>query len=189
MGCSSDREARLVQTACTRPSIPGLAHRERPSNGRLLQDETRVFLSKKAPSEAVFQRMLYDALKYLHILGIVLLLGNVTITAFWKAFADRTGDPVVIAFGQRLVTITDFVFTGGGGIIIYGRWFWRGVGGRSRPVRHGLAGMGTNLIRGLGRDLDCRPDPGPDPSGPSRPPFRSPRLHFGLPIGATAAFG
>jgi uncharacterized membrane protein len=61
--------------------------------------------------------MLYDALKYLHILGIVLLLGNVTITAFWKAFAGRTGDPVVIAFGQRLVTITDFVFTGGGGII------------------------------------------------------------------------
>ena len=63
--------------------------------------------------------MLYDALKALHILGVVILLGNVTITAFWKAFADRTSDPVVIAFGQRLVTITDFVFTATGIALIY----------------------------------------------------------------------
>lgn len=61
--------------------------------------------------------MSYDVLKSMHILGVVILLGNVTVTAFWKAFADRTSDPAVIAFGQRLVTITDFVFTGGGGIL------------------------------------------------------------------------
>lgn len=63
--------------------------------------------------------MLYDAFKSLHILGIVLLVGNVLVTAFWKVFADRTGQPAVIAFGQRLVTITDFVFTAGGIALVY----------------------------------------------------------------------
>ncbi|WP_372618972.1 DUF2269 family protein [Falsiroseomonas sp.] len=55
--------------------------------------------------------MTYDALKLLHILGVVLLVGNVTVTSIWKLYADGTRDPVVIAFAQRLVTITDWFFT------------------------------------------------------------------------------
>lgn len=55
--------------------------------------------------------MSYDVLKLLHLLGVVLLLGNVTVTSIWKLYADRTRDPVVIAFAQRLVTITDWFFT------------------------------------------------------------------------------
>ena len=61
----------------------------------------------------------YDVYKILHLLGVVVLMGNVTITAFWKVFADRTGDPRIIAFGQRLVTATDWVFTLGGIVLIY----------------------------------------------------------------------
>jgi uncharacterized membrane protein len=56
----------------------------------------------------------YPILKFLHILGVILLVGNVTVTAVWKVFADRTHNPVVIAFGQRLVTITDWFLTGVG---------------------------------------------------------------------------
>jgi uncharacterized membrane protein len=67
--------------------------------------------------------MLYDAFKVLHLLGIVLLVGNVIVTAFWKVFANRTGNPQVIAFGQRLVTITDFVFTAGGIALVYAGGF------------------------------------------------------------------
>ncbi len=55
--------------------------------------------------------MAYDVLKLLHVLGVVLLLGNVTVTSIWKLYADGTRDPVVIAFAQRLVTITDWFFT------------------------------------------------------------------------------
>jgi uncharacterized membrane protein len=58
--------------------------------------------------------MAYDIMKFLHILGAVLLVGNVTITAFWKVFADRTGDARIVAFGQYLVTLTDWIFTLGG---------------------------------------------------------------------------
>ncbi|CAH0141798.1 hypothetical protein ROS9278_00500 [Roseomonas sp. CECT 9278] len=42
---------------------------------------------------------------------MVLLLGNVTVTSIWKLAADRTRDPAVIAFAQRLVTTTDLFFT------------------------------------------------------------------------------
>jgi uncharacterized membrane protein len=53
----------------------------------------------------------YDVLRLLHLVGVVLLVGNVTVTSIWKLYADGTRDPVVIAFSQRLVTITDWFFT------------------------------------------------------------------------------
>ncbi|ALK09912.1 DUF2269 family protein [Blastochloris viridis] len=90
--------------------------------------------------------MLYDALKSLHIVGVVLLLGNVTITAFWKAFADRTGDPAVIAFGQRLVTITDFVFTGSGGVIFLAGGFGAAWAGGLDPFAPGWLLWGQVLF-------------------------------------------
>ncbi len=55
--------------------------------------------------------MLYDALKFLHITGIVMLMGNITATAIWKFFADRTGDVRIIGFAQKLVTYTDWSLT------------------------------------------------------------------------------
>ena len=58
--------------------------------------------------------MLYSFLKSLHLLGVVLLLGNAVVTLVWKMAADRSRNPVLIAFGQRLVTLTDWWFTVGG---------------------------------------------------------------------------
>ena len=49
--------------------------------------------------------------KFLHYLGVILLAGNITVTAGWKVFADRNGDWRIIQFGQRLVTGTDFGLT------------------------------------------------------------------------------
>lgn len=54
---------------------------------------------------------MYDALKALHVIGVVLLVGNVTITAYWKVMADRTGDPKIVAHAQRGVNGADWVFT------------------------------------------------------------------------------
>ena len=62
----------------------------------------------------------YLLLKALHILGAVLFLGNIIITGWWKVMADRTRDPVIIAFAQRQVTLTDFVFTAGGAALLLG---------------------------------------------------------------------
>ena len=53
----------------------------------------------------------YFTFKALHYLGVILLAGNITVTAVWKVFADRNGDWRVVRFGQNLVTGTDFGLT------------------------------------------------------------------------------
>ncbi len=75
--------------------------------------------------------MAYDAFKFLHLLGVVLLIGNVTITAFWKVFADRTGDPRIVAHAQHGVTVSDWLFTVAGIALLtiggYGMTFAAGI--------------------------------------------------------------
>lgn len=53
----------------------------------------------------------FSLYKFAHIVGIVLLVGNITVTAVWKVFADRTHNAAIVAFGQRMVTGTDFGLT------------------------------------------------------------------------------
>jgi len=60
----------------------------------------------------------YLAFKSLHIAGVVLFLGNIIITGVWKVLADRTAEPKIVAYAQRLVTVTDFIFTAGGVVLI-----------------------------------------------------------------------
>ena len=60
----------------------------------------------------------YLLLKTLHLLGVVLFLGNIIVTGWWKAMADRTRDPKIIAFAQGQVGATDGVFTLGGILIL-----------------------------------------------------------------------
>jgi uncharacterized membrane protein len=59
-----------------------------------------------------------DAWLTLHIVGVVLFLGNIVVTAVWKVLADRTRDPGVVAYAQRLVLITDVAFTATGVVLI-----------------------------------------------------------------------
>ena len=73
----------------------------------------------------------YLWLKTLHILGAVLFLGNIIVTGWWKVMADRTRDPRVIAFAQRQVTLTDFVFTAGGAALLL-------AAGIANAVIHGM---------------------------------------------------
>jgi uncharacterized membrane protein len=49
---------------------------------------------------------------------VVLFLGNFIITAWWKMMADRTHNPSLIAFAQRSVTVTDWLFTTGGSLVV-----------------------------------------------------------------------
>lgn len=60
----------------------------------------------------------YLLLKSLHILGVVLFIGNIVVTGWWKTMADRTRIPAVVAFAQRQVTLTDWVFTFGASMLV-----------------------------------------------------------------------
>ena len=89
--------------------------------------------------------MSYDAFKVVHLAGVVIFLGNIIVTAMWKVLADRTGDPRIIAYAQRLVTITDWIFTAGGAALIvlgaYGMVFTAGLD----PTQFWLA-LGQSLF-------------------------------------------
>jgi uncharacterized membrane protein len=61
----------------------------------------------------------YFWLKSMHILGVVLFLGNIIVTGWWKNMADQTKHPQIIAFAQRQVTLTDFIFTAGGVSLLF----------------------------------------------------------------------
>lgn len=71
----------------------------------------------------------YLTLKCVHLFGVVVFLGNIVVTGWWKFMADRTGRPEIVAFAQRQVTLTDFVFTGGGALLL-------GIGGIGNAMLH-----------------------------------------------------
>ncbi len=53
----------------------------------------------------------YQWHKLLHILGAILLLGNIVITGVWMFMAERTNNPDVMAFGVKMVNWADVFFT------------------------------------------------------------------------------
>ena len=60
----------------------------------------------------------YLWLKTVHVVAAIVFVGNIVVTALWKSMADRTRDPKIVAFGQRLVTVTDIAFTGLGAFVV-----------------------------------------------------------------------
>ncbi|MEC8633759.1 MAG: DUF2269 family protein [Pseudomonadota bacterium] len=55
--------------------------------------------------------MAYKIAKFFHITGVIMLVGNSTVTAIWNYFADSTHSPEVLGFAQKLVTFTDWSMT------------------------------------------------------------------------------
>ncbi|WP_240414615.1 DUF2269 family protein [Paenibacillus periandrae] len=47
----------------------------------------------------------------IHIIGVVLLVGNIVTAAFWKVRADLQNNPVVIHSAVKNVMLADYVFT------------------------------------------------------------------------------
>ena len=54
---------------------------------------------------------LYFAVKYLHVLGAIVILGTGTGIAFFMLMAHRSGDAAFIAKTAEIVVIADMVFT------------------------------------------------------------------------------
>ena len=61
---------------------------------------------------------MYLALKSLHILAVILFLGNTITGAFWKAHGDRSGDPKIMAHTLEGIMRSDRIFTIPGVIMI-----------------------------------------------------------------------
>jgi uncharacterized membrane protein len=61
---------------------------------------------------------MYLFLKLLHIVAVVLFLGNIIVGIFWKAIADRTRDPRIMAFTMDGIIRSDRIFTVPGVILI-----------------------------------------------------------------------
>jgi uncharacterized membrane protein len=61
---------------------------------------------------------MYLTLKLLHLAGVVLFLGNISVGVFWKAFADRTGDLRVKGYTMDAIIRADRVFTIPGIVIL-----------------------------------------------------------------------
>lgn len=95
--------------------------------------------------------MSYTLFKSIHLLGVVLFLGNIIVTGVWKMLADRTGDPKVVAFAQRLVTVTDWAFTAGGVVLILiGAYGMASVAGLDLRGTHWLVwGQGLFVASGM----------------------------------------
>jgi uncharacterized membrane protein len=57
-----------------------------------------------------------STLKIIHVLCACLFLGNVVVSGIWAAMAERTRNHTIIQFSNRLVLITDLLFTATGAI-------------------------------------------------------------------------
>jgi len=57
-----------------------------------------------------------STLKIIHVLCACLFLGNVVVSGVWAAMAERTRNHAIIQFSNRLVLITDLLFTATGAI-------------------------------------------------------------------------
>ena len=81
----------------------------------------------------------YLVLKLIHIIGAIVFLGNLIVTGWWKAKADYTRDAQVISFAQQQVTVTDFLFTGGGAVLVL-------IGGIGNVMRLGADAWGQSWV-------------------------------------------
>ena len=67
---------------------------------------------------------MFLALRLLHLVGVILFVGNIVTAALWKVRADASGDLRAIAYAQRGVMFADYVFTAPGAalIVVTGVW-------------------------------------------------------------------
>src|SRR3989304_6672889 len=63
-------------------------------------------------------------LRLLHLLGVIVFVGNIVTAALWKARADASGDLHAIAYAQRGVMFADYVFTAPGAALILVTGLW-----------------------------------------------------------------
>ena len=82
---------------------------------------------------------MYLLLKTLHVLAVVLFLGNIITGVFWKAHGDRSGDPRFMAHVMDGIIRSDRLFTVPGVVLLT-------ILGLSAAITGGLPIFGTGWI-------------------------------------------
>jgi uncharacterized membrane protein len=62
--------------------------------------------------------MLYLLLKVVHVIAVIILMGNIITGVFWKVHADRTSDPRIMAHALEGLIRSDRLFTIPGVVVI-----------------------------------------------------------------------
>ncbi|MDQ0115862.1 DUF2269 family protein [Paenibacillus harenae] len=75
----------------------------------------------------------------LHLLGVLLMAGNIITAAFWKIRADLAGNPIVIHQAAKNVMIADYAFTIPGLVMII-------VSGGAMASESGVTWTGINWL-------------------------------------------
>ncbi len=60
----------------------------------------------------------YQTMKYSHIFGVSMFIGNMLVTALLKGMIGANKISNLVAFAQRFITVTDIVFYGLSTILI-----------------------------------------------------------------------
>lgn len=82
---------------------------------------------------------MYLWLKVLHILAVVMFIGNITTGVFWHKHAERTRDPRLLAHAMDGIIRSDRLFTMPGVVVIL-------VTGMLAAVQGGFPVLGTGWI-------------------------------------------
>ena len=83
--------------------------------------------------------MLFIFFKVLHVIAVIVFLGNITVGVFWKAWADRSQDARIIANTIDGIIVADRLFTIPGVIFLL-------IGGIGAAVAAGYPILGTGWI-------------------------------------------
>jgi uncharacterized membrane protein len=83
----------------------------------------------------------YALCKLVHVVAVVVFLGNATLGLFWVAHAERTGDPKIIGHAMQGIIRADRWFTTPGIILII-------AGGVAAAVTGNLKLLSTGWIAG-----------------------------------------
>lgn len=82
---------------------------------------------------------MYLVLKLVHVAGVVLFLGNITVGVFWKSYADRSRSLAIMAHTIDAIIAADRIFTIPGIIILL-------IGGFGAAFVGGLPILSTGWI-------------------------------------------
>ncbi len=87
---------------------------------------------------------MFNLLLTLHILAAVWLMGHLISSAFWKARADRSGNPDTIATTAQALVRSDMMFTGPGIVVLLGTGIW--MAGLTSWDRFQELWLGTSFV-------------------------------------------
>lgn len=87
---------------------------------------------------------MFNLLLALHIFSVIWLMGHLISSAYWKARADRSGNPETIAIAAQALARSDRIFTGPGIVVLMVTGIW--MAGLTSWDRFQELWLGTSFV-------------------------------------------